>query len=804
MKKGLIFATTLAMALGVGVAVGAHQSKAAEVKAATVSTVYCKNTQSWWKADGAAVGAYFWAGEGVDKVEPYSWPGTRMEAVAGQEDLWTVSVPANVEKVIFTRINGGTGAATDWGAKTSDLDIPSKKNCYTITSESAVWGDPGVTGEWSVYPVVAPEYHLLGSFNSWNDPDDDYILTVDGEDANHFTFSSLELEANAELKVCDVKNDDWFDNGDGNVSVAEGGTYDVDFYVNADNNVHIVLTKQAVEPVYTIVNRGNAPVTFVLDEDEKPAGVKHQYSAEVQYAKRSGDLKFYANGVEITSGIGVDWDVEHDCPVPGNNVYGDSTNGFYLAHTVNYSGLTKIYLKTYEDGGISLWANGYQNNEFYSFIRNGQGGGQNVTLSLDEEFVPDETYIRQYKTSSAVAIKALAGTDWDTSFSLDCSGLSEDVHPEADSTNNARQAFQSSAWKVHNDCNEVIYLKEKKADLSLWLYIGGYEEAVVVTIGGQEIALSKDGDQYVAHDVDLSAGDAVTAFTIEGEASEVTSKKVANNNLSEGKAVIADVEDADIYYNIANKNLWISGLPAAGQHLLKNGNTAIEMTHVDPFDDFNQYASAKLSFKANDTIKVLNTGADDSYAVIWCPTRVAMSKTLAGKFVYDSDNEQMKCIADCSAAVYLKIKSGLDEVYFGDVDPAVDKAVEFANGFKSAMAGACSAEGKKDAVEAAWAAQATAYAALAEQAQNELKKGLSSAAEEVREFGERYIAIKQQHSDWTLDNFLEWDIPASPRIGGMEFASDANISTIVIVISIAAVSTLAFTMLLVFKKRKQK
>lgn len=804
MKKGLIFATTLAMALGVGVAVGAHQSKAAEVKAATVSTVYCKNTQSWWKADGAAVGAYFWAGEGVDKVEPYSWPGTRMEAVAGQEDLWTVSVPANVEKVIFTRINGGTGAATDWGAKTSDLDIPSKKNCYTITSESAVWGDPGVTGEWSVYPVVAPEYHLLGSFNSWNDPDSDYVLTIDAGDSNHYTFTNLELKSTDELKVCDTKNDDWFDNGGGNVSVAEDGTYDVDFYVNADNNVHIVLTKQVVEPVYTIVNRGNAPVTFVLDEDEKPEGVKHQYSAEVQYAKRSGDLKFYADGVEITSGIGVDWDVEHDCPVSGNNVYGDTTNGFYLAHTVNYSGLTKIYLKTYEDGGISLWGDGYSNNTFYSYLENGQGGGTNVTLTLDEEFVPDETYIRQYKTSSAVALKALSGEDFATSFDMMCSGLSESVNVEADPTNNARQAFQSSAWKVHNDCNEVIYLKEKKADLSLWLYVGGYEEAVVVTIGGQEIALSKDGDEYVAHGVDLSAGDSVTAFTIEGEASEVTSKKVANNNLSEGKVVIADVEDADIYYNIANKNLWISGLPEGGQHLLVNGKTAIAMTHTDPYEGYDQYASGMLEFKANDTIKVLNTGVEDSYAVVWCPDIVATSEALKDKFVYDSEKDEMKCTADCSAAVYLKIKSGVDEVYFGDVPEYVEEAVEYVNGFKAAMATACSAEGKKAAVEAAWAAQATAYAALSEQARAEVYKGGFSLVDEIQEFGERYIAIKQQHSDWTLENFLEWDIPASPRIGGMEFASDANNSTIVIVISIAAVSTLAFTMLLVFKKRKQK
>ncbi|MBQ6920763.1 MAG: starch-binding protein [Bacilli bacterium] len=805
MKKGLIFATTLAMALGVGVAVGAHQSKAAEVKAATVSTVYCKNTQSWWKADGAAVGAYFFNSSTSTGVN--TWPGDRMTVVEGQTDLWSASVPSGADSVIFTRVNG-EGTVANWGAQTEDLQIQSKKNCFTITSETAQWAGDGnkAQGVWSVYPVVAPEYHLLGSFNLWNDPDDDYILTVDGEDANHFTFSSLELEANAELKVCDVKNDDWFDNGDGNVSVAEGGTYDVDFYVNADNNVHIVLTKQVVEPVYTIVNRGNAPVTFVLDEDEKPAGVKHQYSAEVQYAKRGGDLKFYADGVEITSGIGVDWDSEQEKPVAGNNVYGDVTNGFYLAHTVNYTGLTKIYLKTYEDGGISLWANGYQNNEFYSYIKDGQGSGQNVTLTLDTTFEPDETYIRQYKTSSAIAIKALAGTNWDTSFSLDCSGLGEDVTPEAGATNNARQAFQSSAWKVHNDCNEVIYVKERKTDLALFLYVGGYEEAHVLTIGGQNVALSKgEGNQYVAHGVALSAGDAVTAYTIEGEAVAVTSKKVANNNLKEDKTILANVASADIYYDTEAKNLWISGLPAAGQHLLKNGNTAIEMHHTDPFGDYDQYASGMLTFAANDTIKVLNTGADDSYAVVWCPDIVATSTALAGKFVYDSEKDEMKCVAACSAAVYLKIKSGVDEVYFGDVPEYVSKAIEFANGFKSAMATACSAEeGKQAAVEAAWELQATAFAALEDEVKDELKLGESSLVDEVIEFGQRYAGIyKQLGGKYELEDFLESGIVPNVRFY-IELGVTGNNSAMIIVISIAAASALAFTLLLVFKKKKQK
>lgn len=796
MKKGLIFATTLAMALGVGVAVGAHQGKAAKAEAATVSSVYCKMDKDWWKADGAAVGAYFWKGKDAEKVEPYAWPGTRMEAVAGQEDLWTVSVPANVEKVIFTRINGGTGAVSDWGAKTSDLDIPSKKNCYTITSESAVWGDPGVTGEWSVYPAVDPEYHLLGTFNSWNDPDGDYILTVDGEDANHYTFSDLDLTTSDQLKVCDVKNDDWFDNGEGNVTVAEDGTYDVDFYVNADNDVHIVLTKQVAEPVYTIQAGPFISGTFELDEEDKPEGVLHQYSVELDNISRALEAVFEKDGEAITTNIGAD-------EVDNNNIYGNSTDGFRF-YSSNFYGKTKVYLKTYSDGGYSVWADHRSQNSFQATVKYKSSTALAFNLSLDETYEPNETYIEQYKTSSKVVMEAMAGIDWDTSFSMDCGGITESITPEAVEGNNAMQAFQSSAWKVHNDCEEVIYLKIKRTDLSAWLYVGGYEEAVVVTIGGQEVALHKDGDEYVAHDVDLSAGDAVTAFTIEGEASEVTSKKVANNNLSESKVVIADVEDADIYYNIADKNLWISGLPAAGQHLLLNNKSAIEMIHTDPYEEYDQYASGKIEFKANDTIKVLNTGADDSYAVTWCPKIVATSKELAGKFIYDEANEQMKCTADCSAAVYLKIKSGVDEVYFGDVPEYVEEAVEYVEGFKTAMATACSAEGKKAAVEAAWAAQALAYGELSEQAQKEVKLGGYSLVEEIIEFGGRYISIKQQHSDWTLENFLEWDIPASSRYGGMDFASEANNSTMIIIISIAAASVLAFTTLLVFKKRKQK
>ncbi len=148
MKKGLIFGTALAMVLSVGVAVGAHQN-IKEAKAFGDTVLYCKMTYDWWKADGAAIGCYYWISS--NDSDNNAWPGDRMTPVENDTDVWKFAIPEGYDRVIFTRING-TGGVSDWGAKTGDLTIPTDgKNLYTITSKDAVWGDPGVTGEWSVY-----------------------------------------------------------------------------------------------------------------------------------------------------------------------------------------------------------------------------------------------------------------------------------------------------------------------------------------------------------------------------------------------------------------------------------------------------------------------------------------------------------------------------------------------------------------------------------------------------------------------------------------------------------------------------
>ena len=90
---------------------------------AATKTIYCKMAQSWWKSDGAAVGAYYW-GTGTAP----SWPGVRMTPVAGETDLWSIDIDTDkFQNIIFTRVNG-SGAVSDWGAKTADLTIPTDAN----------------------------------------------------------------------------------------------------------------------------------------------------------------------------------------------------------------------------------------------------------------------------------------------------------------------------------------------------------------------------------------------------------------------------------------------------------------------------------------------------------------------------------------------------------------------------------------------------------------------------------------------------------------------------------------------------
>lgn len=198
---------------------------------ATTMTVYCKNVQSWWTADGAAVGVYYWGGTSA----AINWPGVRMAPVAGQEGLWSYDVPADITGLIFVRVNG-SGDVSDWGAKTADLTLPTDgKNLYTITSTSAVWGDPGVTGEWSVYgddptpidpptPTLENGFYLIGQ-KGWDAAALDASLKFAANPDNEKEYVlTTTLVKDQHLKVVKVENDAlvaWYPDGMDNEYVVD-------------------------------------------------------------------------------------------------------------------------------------------------------------------------------------------------------------------------------------------------------------------------------------------------------------------------------------------------------------------------------------------------------------------------------------------------------------------------------------------------------------------------------------------------------------------------------------------------------
>lgn len=178
------------------------------VSTVSATTIYCKMTHSWWTINEnqqpAAVAIHHWGGTTAGTT----WPGVRMTPVEGQEGTWSYDVPADVEGLIFVRVNA-EGDLADWGAKTADLTLPTDgKNLYTITSETAVWGDPGCTGEWSVYvpaeggdvdpqPVLADGFYLIGNINGVEFLD----WTVENINKNYLLARNTEATENEEYKI---------------------------------------------------------------------------------------------------------------------------------------------------------------------------------------------------------------------------------------------------------------------------------------------------------------------------------------------------------------------------------------------------------------------------------------------------------------------------------------------------------------------------------------------------------------------------------------------------------------------------
>jgi len=283
--------------------------------------IYCKVTQPWW-ASGAAVGVYAWG----DAAPGMEWPGVRMEAVAGDEGVWSIELDAAYTSCVFTRMNPNNCAESDmdcslyWGAKTDDLTIPTDgKNLFTITTEAETWDPAKVAGDWSVYgdpvPPVAPaKFYITG----------DSALVTDagapGKAWNPAAIKSetdtfvLNLKANQYYILKVTLNGTW--NGENNVKGYNELT-EKENLVDEGKDHNIGFTLKEAGEVKVIYIAGETPVFKVLGNFVPVAGTPDGYYlvgsmtdwkvvAEAKYTFAATATEGeYALAITLTEGQGI-------------------------------------------------------------------------------------------------------------------------------------------------------------------------------------------------------------------------------------------------------------------------------------------------------------------------------------------------------------------------------------------------------------------------------------------------------------------------------------------------------------------
>ena len=700
----------------------------------------------------------------------------------------TISFTKDEEALAVTAKAGGTFATNN-----IDAELKIKKtvtgNLYLNKSSKEVW----VTG----YAVADGNAYLVGSLNSWSGIEYGSAVTT-----NVATFQNIDLAANAVFKAYvydeDGATDDakkgWVNptsvemyedyggeytatiddpDGDKNVKVAVAGNYDIS--VNTSTGVYTIKANDYVEHAYTIKIGDGAPAPMTRDGSEyKLGGVTVAAGDTFTFTK---DSAAYAATAENAS----------------NNNYG--------SHGVRKGGTVNIYLKPASD---EFWVSGTvapEEDATYYMLINDKNP---VKMTDNTAQTANEYYLTHVELAVDDEISFLYVSDDQADPTVyayyNITTLKEgSVDFYKTDSNKVKTAGIYDLYADMTNENNKLYVAENHDGWVRYLDVNGTKHAMEVNPGNP--------DEYFTS-IALEAGDELAYYFGPNEAGATeqttTAKAIHNNNLNADKEVLVDTETAvTVYVDTNAGTIWVGGL-ADGYHIIKNGHTLVTMTHAaEQYEGFDQWYSNSVEFAKDDTLLFLNASVDKGNALpevfgIGTINEAGLGdkfETVAGTPV------QIKAKEAVTTKVYLKLKYQADEVYFGAEDEWVALAKEFVAGFKTAMQTACAAEGKQAAVEAAWAGQATAFAALTQATKETIEEGGSSSVAEIREFAERYIAIKKQHSGWTLANFLEWEIPASNyNIFGIQM-NDSGAMIAIFISAFAAIS--ACGVFFIIRRRRQ-
>lgn len=797
--KHVLLALTASLAMGIGALALASSGEAKQAKAADGDKyIYFSNGAGW-----SNVYCYYWGGTGGP-----SWPGTQMEKVytnGYSEDVYRIKYDVTDHtNLIF---NNGAQTPTQTGDSTLASVTHKTNNGFYFN------GSGNAAGTWDCVPA----YTLNGTFegSGWNEGDG-VAFTVSNDGVATLT---QELHEDDEFKI--KLFDQWtkslgyaaiasesqglFTEEGGNVKVSEDGIYTFTFDILEEAN--IVVEKAAIPaPSYfvRIANGEYAEMTYSRDftygDNDEHTG--KEYTLDI--TATAGQKLFFRKGASQTIEPGAS-----DGSGTNNLFWNSSNNEITVVQDATNKTLT---LRTYEDGGYDTFLAGYVAAPSTYYFTNNQGW----------EGTP---YIYVFNANSTPKVaypgEAMTYVDIDKngqqrySFTVDT-----DKYPNFIINNgiNGVGGDQTVDLQFASYMKDGFYLNEREdnkwtvsafdyAAVVRSVYVGGVEYALNPSAsqpGGdvllqlETVAIDMRGEDQIRYKVDSDISDA-----------NLLEPYYTNNAAYYGSNMHVLVDaTAKVYVKLMSDSsvkIFVMGstIDAQGYHLIVNGATIIEMTHGSEFDGFDQYYSDSVGFKKDDVIRFVDVhSGENNLPVLFDITTINAAglggnfKTSAGKLVADKA---------CSAQVYLKLKYEHDEVYFGDVPEYVAEARDYAIAFNDAIEAVCDDDGITTvqlSLEEAWAAQATAFEALSDEAKDEITGG-STTVQEIKDMIAKYDSVyrlRKLGSDWGLDNFLHRTYSPA-QVPTVHY--DTNALAIMAVVGIVVI-TLAAAGLIFIRKRQSR
>ncbi len=369
--------------------------------------------------------------------------------------------------------------------------------------------------------------------------------------------------------------------------------------------------------------------------------------------------------------------------------------------------------------------------------------------------------------------------------------------------NNEPLSETDGTYDIYLNSSKEVYVHYNEPDpVTVYRVKVGDAAAVGITLN--------ENTEYMTAEMDFKAGDEVSVLYKGVADSTFHLKEIGNNNVNDDGEVLLNAHGR-VYIDVDAKTIFVGGLDFGGYHLVVN-NTFVKMTKNDnPLDpSFREYYSELIEFKQNDVVRFVDTTGDNpdpnvKYANIFDITTIDPDSVTGFAEVGGS----LKASKDLLCSVYLKIKDGADNVYFGTYAPEVAAAKNYAKDFTDAFDGICKeSEQDEDYVAGLaleWQSQKTTFETLPQQVQDVLKAATKShSVEDIANFisAYEYIAKKYNTRLGASYNFLEKDL----GLGSNVITRTMNVAnqTTLIIVLVATVTTIsAIGLFLNIKRRKE-